>query len=69
METLANAARGSLFNITVSADDAFERIESELSGYYMLGVESLPSDKDGKPHPIRVSVQAVRACASDPGAR
>ena len=51
IETLANASRGSLFNITVSADNAFERIESELSGYYILGVESVPRDKDGKPHP------------------
>jgi VWFA-related protein len=57
VETLANSARGSLFNISVSADEAFERIESELSGYYILGVESAPADKDGKPHPIRVSVK------------
>jgi VWFA-related protein len=57
VETLANAARGSLFNITVSADRAMARIESELSGYYMLGVESVTTDKDGKPHPIRVSVR------------
>ena len=57
VETLANASRGSLFNITVSADNAFERIESELSGYYILGIESGPSDKDGKPHPVRVSVK------------
>ena len=57
IETLANASRGSLFNITVSADEAFERIESELSGYYILGIESVPSDKDGKPHPVRVSVK------------
>ena len=57
IETLANAARGTLFNITVSADNAFERIESELSGYYILGVESAPADKDGKPHPIRITVK------------
>ncbi len=57
VETLANAARGSLFNITVSADNAFQRIESELSGYYMLGVESAAVDRDGKPHPIRVTVK------------
>ena len=29
---------------------------SELSGYYLLGVESDGRDKDGKPHPIRVEV-------------
>ena len=34
----------------------FERIQSELSGYYLLGVESGPTDKDGKAHPIRVDV-------------
>jgi VWFA-related protein len=57
VETLANAARGSLFNVTVSADGAFERIESELSGYYLLGVESAPTDRNGKPHPVRVAVK------------
>jgi tetratricopeptide (TPR) repeat protein len=57
VETLANAARGSLFNITVAADNAFARIEAEISGYYLLGVESVPTDKDGKPHPIEVSVR------------
>ena len=34
----------------------FERIESELSGYYLLGVESDPRDRDGKSHSIRVDV-------------
>jgi len=56
IETLASAARGSLFNISVAADSAFARIESELSGYYLLGVESGAADKDGKAHPIRVQV-------------
>lgn len=56
IETLANAARGSLFNISVAADNTFARIESELSGYYLLGVESRAADKDGKAHPIRVRV-------------
>lgn len=56
IETLTGAARGSLFNISVNADAAFARIESELSGYYLLGVEAAIADKDGKPHPIRVSV-------------
>ena len=37
IETLANAARGSLFNVAVAADGAFARIESELLGYYLLG--------------------------------
>jgi VWFA-related protein len=56
IELLTGAARGSLFNIAVSADAAFARIESELSGYYLLGVEAGSTDRDGRPHPIRVSV-------------
>ncbi len=36
---------------------AFERIERELSGYYLLGVEPLPEDLDGKSHRIDVSVR------------
>jgi VWFA-related protein len=57
IETLATAARGSLFNISVAADSAFARIESELSGYYLLGIESGAADKDGKAHPVRVQVR------------
>ena len=56
LETLASAARGAMFNITGNAATAFERIESELSGYYLLGIESGPDDKNGAAHPIRVEV-------------
>jgi VWFA-related protein len=56
IEMLATATRGSLFNISVAADSAFARIESELSGYYLLGIESGTADKDGKAHPVRVQV-------------
>jgi VWFA-related protein len=57
IELLTGAARGSLFNIAVNAEAAFSRIESELAGYYLLGVEAAAADRDGKPHPIKVSVQ------------
>ncbi|MBI3491012.1 MAG: VWA domain-containing protein [Acidobacteria bacterium] len=56
LEMLAGAARGTLFTVTGTGSTLFERIESELSGYYLLGVESDPRDRDGKPHPIRVDV-------------
>jgi VWFA-related protein len=56
LEMLVSATRGALFNIVVAADAAFARIESELSGYYLLGVEFDPIDRDGKPHPVRVEV-------------
>jgi VWFA-related protein len=56
LDMLAGAARGTLFTVTGSAEALFSRIEAELSGYYLLGVESDPRDRDGKPHPIRVDV-------------
>jgi VWFA-related protein len=56
VEMLASSTRGSLFNIVNGGDYAFERIEKELSGQYLLGVETNPLDKDGKPHEINVQV-------------
>jgi VWFA-related protein len=56
LETLASAARGTLFTVTGTGQLLFERIESELSGYYLLGVESEARDRDGKAHAIRIDV-------------
>jgi tetratricopeptide (TPR) repeat protein len=56
LELLAGAARGTLFTVTGSGETLFERIESELSGYYLLGVESDARDKDGKSHSVRIDV-------------
>jgi VWFA-related protein len=56
LESLAAAARGALFNVTGTGNQLFATIEAELSGYYLLGVESDPTDRDGKPHTIRIDV-------------
>jgi VWFA-related protein len=53
---LASASRGALFNVMGTGSEVFSRIESELSGYYLLGVESNPSDRDGRSHSVRVEV-------------
>ncbi len=60
LEILTGASRGRLFNVVGSATTIFERIESELSGYYLIGVESGASDKDGKAHPIAIAIDARR---------
>jgi tetratricopeptide (TPR) repeat protein len=60
LETLVGAARGTIFNVSGSGAGFFERLNTELSGYYLLGVESDPGDRDGKPHPIRVEVAGGR---------
>ena len=56
LETLAAATRGTLFTVTGTGGSIFQQLESELSGYYLLGVEWDARDGDGKPHPIRVDV-------------
>jgi VWFA-related protein len=58
---LAAASRGTVFNVTGSGAPLFEKIGSEISGYYLIGVESAPGDRDGKPHPIRVRVSRAGA--------
>ena len=63
---LALATRGVLYNVGSNAAGAFQRIENELSGYYLLAVEAAPGDHDGKRHPIEIKVRRhgtnVRAC-------
>jgi VWFA-related protein len=54
---LAMSTRGVLYNVGANASSAFQRIENELSGYYMLAVEATPDDHDGKRHPIEVKVR------------
>lgn len=48
---------GELFRIIADPDFAFERLASELSGYYLLGFEPEAADRDGKQHAIQVKVQ------------
>ena len=56
IETLTSAARGALFTISGTGTGVFDRIESELSGTYLIGAEAAERDRDGKPHPIQVDV-------------
>ena len=55
---LASATRGSLFHMAGTGDNIFERIASETSAFYMLGVEEAPGDRDGRRH--RIDVQVLR---------
>jgi len=58
LEQLAGAARGELYRINVTADFAFDRISRSLDGYYLLGVESRPDDRNGRRH--RIAVKTTR---------
>lgn len=57
LEILAGASGGSMQNVLVGADHAFERIAREISASYILGVEPMPGDADGKAHKIQVRVR------------
>ena len=54
LEQIAGAAGGTIFQVVAGADFVFERIARETSAYYLLGLEPLVEDRDGKPHQIRV---------------
>ncbi|MEQ1911204.1 MAG: VWA domain-containing protein, partial [Vicinamibacterales bacterium] len=56
LENLAAASRGTFLSLSGSGAPVFERVARELSGYYLLGVESDPADSDGRPHRLRVAV-------------
>jgi VWFA-related protein len=56
LETLSMAARGAIFTLTGTGTGAFDRIESELSGSYLLGVEPGVRDREPTPRPIQIAV-------------
>ena len=55
---LADYTGGTVNRVRVEndADNAFETIGKEMAGYYLLGVEPLDDDLDGKQHDIEVQV-------------
>jgi VWFA-related protein len=56
LEALANAAGGSLFTINGAGTNVFDRLQAEISGYYLVGIQPDARDRDGKAHPIRIDV-------------
>jgi VWFA-related protein len=53
---LAGVARGAVFRVVSGADNAFNRLTLELSGYYLLSFEPEPGDRDTKVHKIKIEV-------------
>jgi len=56
LESLAVTSLGSLFYISGTGEPIFDRLSSEISAYYLLGVEERPSDREGERHRIDVEV-------------
>jgi len=60
LETLAGATGGEMFTVVGTGASVFDRLTRELSGEYLLGIETVDSDRDGKTHRIKVSVRRGR---------
>jgi VWFA-related protein len=57
LESLAVQSRGALYFIAGTGENIFDRISSELSAYYLLGVEQRPADANQSRRRIDVSVR------------
>jgi len=56
LETLAGMTGGGTYRAEVGAEGAFERLGRELAGYYRIGVEKTPADRDGKNRHMKIQV-------------
>jgi VWFA-related protein len=57
LEQFTGAAGGALFAVQLgNADAALARIQTELSSYYLLGVEPAEEDRNGRTHEVSVKV-------------
>ena len=57
LEQFTGAAGGALFSVQLgNADAALSRIHTELSSYYLLGVEPAEEDRNGRTHEVSVKV-------------
>lgn len=56
LSTLTAESKGDVFDVVGTGGAAIQRLEQEISGYYLIGVESVPADRDGKAHPISLRV-------------
>ncbi len=62
LEVLTSAARGTLLYAIGNTTSALARLESELGGYYLLGLESDPADTDVQT--FRMDVRVARRGAT-----
>jgi VWFA-related protein len=61
LQSLANESGGVYQKLAGDTPAPFDRVANELSAAYLLGVEPLPTDRDGKPHRIQVRVRVPNA--------
>ena len=57
LQSLAAMNRGALYHVTGTGDNIFDRLASEISAYYLLGVEQRPGDQERERSRIDVEVR------------
>lgn len=57
LTALAAQFRGGFFRLVGEGQGVFDRLQRELSGYYLIGIASLPEDRTGRPRPVHVEVR------------
>ena len=55
-DLLTSISKGGVFEVVAAGGTAVERLEREMSGYYLVAVESAQSDVNGRLHPVSVQV-------------
>ena len=67
LELVRDSSKGYLTKIQAGTGDyAFDRVLRETSGHYVLGVQTMPEDRDGGKHFIRVEVRRRGAVVRHP---
>ena len=66
LATIASMTGGQFFMGVGRATGVFDRIASSINHFYQLGVESRPSDADGKPHKVEIKVTRASARVTAP---
>lgn len=56
-ENVTGVSGGTLINASVFAlERYFDRVATEISAVYLLGIEVSPEDRDGRPHAVQVKI-------------
>jgi VWFA-related protein len=66
LDRLARATGGTFSMLGRNPDKALERTVTELSASYVLGLESVAADADGRRHPLRIETSRASAAVRAP---
>jgi len=56
IENVTSAANGTLLRVVGTVEPVFDRVATEMSASYLLGIEVTAADRDGRPHQVEVKL-------------